>query len=101
MSSLPQSQFIGNGRGFVVLLSLFELSHQQAVFYSSRDGVGYHIAYHMALHGATVFVGARNVSKAKDAIQSMQAESRDIKEGQLKPLPMDLGNLEQVYMGTA
>ncbi|KAG5809205.1 hypothetical protein H9Q74_013954 [Fusarium xylarioides] len=60
------------------------------------DGVGYHIAHQLALKGAKVYIGARNLQKATKAIRTMLAESPQLKPESLVPFAVDMGNCKQV-----
>ncbi|KAH7166806.1 short-chain dehydrogenase [Fusarium sp. MPI-SDFR-AT-0072] len=63
---------------------------------NTPDGVGYHIAHQLALKGAKVYVGARNLRKATKAIRIMLAESPQLKPESLVPFAVDMGNFKQV-----
>ncbi|EXA46603.1 hypothetical protein FOVG_03950 [Fusarium oxysporum f. sp. pisi HDV247] len=63
---------------------------------NTPDGVGYHIAHQLALKGAKVYVGARNLQKATKAIRIMLAESPQLKPESLVPFAVDMGNFKQV-----
>ncbi|KAI0858794.1 short-chain dehydrogenase [Xylaria cubensis] len=63
---------------------------------NSRDGVGYHTAYQLALAGARVYVGARSQQKADEAIKNMLEDSPSLDAALLKPLVMDLSNFRKV-----
>ncbi|KAI1735004.1 short-chain dehydrogenase [Xylaria scruposa] len=63
---------------------------------NSRDGVGYHTAYRLALAGARVYVGARSQQKADGAIKNMLEDSPSLDAALLKPLVMDLSNFREV-----
>ncbi|KAF7976740.1 hypothetical protein HWV62_5714 [Athelia sp. TMB] len=63
---------------------------------NSSVGIGYHIALQLALKGAKVYVGARDIQKAQAAIKEMQQDNTAILAGKLVPLAMDLGDLKQV-----
>ncbi|KAL7759383.1 hypothetical protein ACKLNR_009473 [Fusarium oxysporum f. sp. zingiberi] len=63
---------------------------------NTPDGVGYHIAHQIALKGAKVYVGARNLQKATKAIRIMLAESPQLKPESLVPFAVDMGNFKQV-----
>ncbi|TRX96340.1 hypothetical protein FHL15_002612 [Xylaria flabelliformis] len=63
---------------------------------NSRDGVGYHTAYRLALAGARVYVGARSQQKADGAIKNMLEDSPSLDAALLKPLVMDLSNFHEV-----
>ncbi|KAI0551745.1 short-chain dehydrogenase [Xylaria curta] len=63
---------------------------------NSRDGVGYHTAYRLALAGARVYVGARSQQKADGAIKNMLEDSPSLDAALLKPLVMDLANFHEV-----
>ncbi|KAF5712174.1 light induced alcohol dehydrogenase Bli-4 [Fusarium mundagurra] len=63
---------------------------------NTPDGVGYHIAHQLALKGAKVYIGARNLQKATKAIRTMLAESPQLKPESLVPFVVDMGNFKQV-----
>jgi NAD(P)-dependent dehydrogenase (short-subunit alcohol dehydrogenase family) len=63
---------------------------------SSSDGIGYHTAHQMALKGAKVYIGARNETKAIEAIKEMKRESPNIEVDQLHPFVADMGDLKAV-----
>lgn len=64
---------------------------------NSPDSLGWHIAYNLALKGAKVFVGARNLEKANAGIAAMIARPPyTLWKDNLKPLVMDLGDFKQV-----
>ncbi|KAI1038753.1 hypothetical protein LB503_007866 [Fusarium chuoi] len=63
---------------------------------NTPDGVGYHIAHQLALKGAKVYIGARNLQKATKAISTMLAESPQLKPESLVPFAVDMGNFKQV-----
>ncbi|KAI0451268.1 short-chain dehydrogenase [Xylaria acuta] len=63
---------------------------------NSRDGVGYHTAYRLALAGARVYVGARSQEKADGAIKNMLEDSPSLDAALLRPLVLDLCNFGQV-----
>ncbi|KAF4334106.1 light induced alcohol dehydrogenase Bli-4 [Fusarium beomiforme] len=63
---------------------------------NTPDGVGYHIAHQLALKGAKVYVGARNLQKANESIKAMLAQSRQLKLESLLPFAVDMGNFKQV-----
>ncbi|KAL5607182.1 hypothetical protein FOBRF1_007679 [Fusarium oxysporum] len=63
---------------------------------NTPDGVGYHIAHQLALKGAKVYVGARNLQKATKAIRIMLADSPQLKPESLVPFAVDMGNFKQV-----
>jgi len=63
---------------------------------SSPESIGYQTAYHLALKGATVYVGARSAAKAKDGIEHMLKESASILPDQLRSFVVDLGDLNAV-----
>ncbi|KZP16710.1 short-chain dehydrogenase [Athelia psychrophila] len=63
---------------------------------NSSVGIGYHVAHQLAIKGAKVYVGARNVQKAQAAIEEMRKDTPSIAEGKLVPLAMDLGDLKEV-----
>jgi NAD(P)-dependent dehydrogenase (short-subunit alcohol dehydrogenase family) len=60
------------------------------------SGIGFHIAQQLAINGAKVYVGARDGQKAQDAIVEMRKAYPAIREGNLVPLAMNLGNLKEV-----
>lgn len=62
----------------------------------SSDGIGYHTAYQMALKGSKAYIGARNETKALEAIEEMKRESPSIGADQLHPFAVDLGDLKAV-----
>jgi NAD(P)-dependent dehydrogenase (short-subunit alcohol dehydrogenase family) len=74
------------------------ISGLELTFTSSPNGIGYHTAHHLALHGATVYIGARDLPKALSAIEHMLSSSPTgtIKPRQLKPFVADLGDLKAV-----
>ncbi|KAF5655591.1 alcohol dehydrogenase [Fusarium sp. NRRL 25303] len=63
---------------------------------NTPDGVGYHIAHQLALKGAKVYIGTRNLQKATKAIRTMLAESPQLKPESLVPFAVDMGNFKQV-----
>ncbi|KAF4429436.1 light induced alcohol dehydrogenase Bli-4 [Fusarium acutatum] len=63
---------------------------------NTPDGVGYHIEHQLALKGAKVYIGARNLQKATKAIRLMLAESPQLKHESLVPFAVDMGNFKQV-----
>jgi NAD(P)-dependent dehydrogenase (short-subunit alcohol dehydrogenase family) len=63
---------------------------------SSRDGIGYHVAYQLVLKGARVYVGARSQEKANTAIKNMLEDNQSIDAALLKPLIMDLCDFQSV-----
>jgi NAD(P)-dependent dehydrogenase (short-subunit alcohol dehydrogenase family) len=63
---------------------------------SSSDGIGYHTAHQMALKGAKVYIGARNETKAIEAIKEMKCESPSIEADQLHSFVADMGDLKAV-----
>ncbi|KAI0468715.1 short-chain dehydrogenase [Xylaria cf. heliscus] len=63
---------------------------------NSRDGVGYHTAYQLALVGARVYIGARNQEKADGAIKNMLEENPSLDPALLRPLVMDMCNFREV-----
>ncbi|KAF5972617.1 alcohol dehydrogenase [Fusarium bulbicola] len=63
---------------------------------NTPDGVGYHIAHQLALKGAKVYIGARNLQKTTKAIRTMLAESPQLKPESLVPFAVDMGNFKQV-----
>ncbi|KAF5984427.1 light induced alcohol dehydrogenase Bli-4 [Fusarium coicis] len=63
---------------------------------NTPDGVGYHITHQLALKGAKVYIGARNLQKATKAIRTMLAESPQLKPESLVPFAVDMGNFKQV-----
>ncbi|KAF5611693.1 light induced alcohol dehydrogenase Bli-4 [Fusarium subglutinans] len=63
---------------------------------NTPDGIGYHIAHQLALKGAKVYIGARNLQKATKAIRTMLAESPQLKPESLVPFAVDMGNFKQV-----
>ncbi|KAF5546519.1 light induced alcohol dehydrogenase Bli-4 [Fusarium mexicanum] len=63
---------------------------------NTPDGVGYHIAHQLALKGAKVYIGARNLQKATKAIGTILAESPQLKPEALAPFAVDMGNFKQV-----
>ncbi|KZP14456.1 short-chain dehydrogenase [Athelia psychrophila] len=68
---------------------------------NSSVGIGYHVAHQLAIKGAKVYVGARNVQKAQAAIEEMRKDTPSIAEGNLVPLAMDLGDLKEVQTGAS
>lgn len=64
--------------------------------HSSSGGIGYHTAYQLALKGAKVYVGARDSTKATNAIKEMKASSKGDKALDLVPLAVDLGDFKQI-----
>ena len=50
----------------------------------------------MALKGATVYIGARSIEKAKHGIQHMLEDAGSIRADQLHPFVVDLGDLKAV-----
>jgi NAD(P)-dependent dehydrogenase (short-subunit alcohol dehydrogenase family) len=50
----------------------------------------------MVLKGAKVYIGARNETKALEAIEEMKRESPSIGADQLHPFAADLGDLKAV-----
>jgi len=63
---------------------------------SSSDGIGYHTAHQMALKGAKVYIGARNETKAIEAIKEMKRGSLSIEVDQLHPFVADMRDLKAV-----
>jgi len=61
---------------------------------NSSASIGYHMAFHMAFKGATVYVGARSAAKAEAGIKQMIADG--VKEGKVKPFVAELSDLKAV-----
>jgi NAD(P)-dependent dehydrogenase (short-subunit alcohol dehydrogenase family) len=80
----------------VTLCIIFNYISVVDVLYSAASGIGFHVAQQLAIKGAKVYVGARNAQKAQDAIVEMRNAPSTIREGNLLPLAMDLGNLSEV-----
>jgi NAD(P)-dependent dehydrogenase (short-subunit alcohol dehydrogenase family) len=75
---------------------ILKLLVQKLIASSSSDGIGYHTAHQMALKGAKVYIGARNETKALEAIEEMKRESPSIAADQLHPFAADFGDLRAV-----
>lgn len=65
------------------------------MFHSSSGSIGYHIAYHLAVKGAKVYVGARDLTKATNAIDEMKTAAEG-KALDLAPFIVDLGEFKQI-----
>lgn len=63
---------------------------------NSPVGIGFSTAHQLALHGATVYIGARDSAKAKSAIASMLDLSPSLSPCLLRPFIADLDDLRAV-----
>ncbi|KAF2739841.1 short-chain dehydrogenase [Polyplosphaeria fusca] len=63
---------------------------------NSSNGIGWHIAHQLAVKGAKVYLGARSLEKAQQAIADMIKTSPALSTEQLKPFIADLGDFKQV-----
>jgi NAD(P)-dependent dehydrogenase (short-subunit alcohol dehydrogenase family) len=64
---------------------------------SSPGGMGFHVAQHLALKGAKVYVSARSLEKALFAITTLKEQHPSlVRADLLHPLPLDLGDLKCV-----
>jgi NAD(P)-dependent dehydrogenase (short-subunit alcohol dehydrogenase family) len=63
---------------------------------SSPNGIGFHTALQLAVKGAKVYVGARSVAKAQEAIKEMRTRDSSIGADRLHPFVADLGDLKAV-----
>lgn len=63
---------------------------------NSPVGIGFHTAHQLAVHGATVYIGARSASKASSAIASMLTLTPSLSPSLLRPFVADLGDLKSV-----
>ncbi|KIJ51185.1 hypothetical protein M422DRAFT_157943 [Sphaerobolus stellatus SS14] len=66
---------------------------------NSSSGIGWHVAQHLALNGAKVYVGARSEDKAISAIEEMKQESGG-KSLDLHPFVVELSDLKAVKAAT-
>jgi NAD(P)-dependent dehydrogenase (short-subunit alcohol dehydrogenase family) len=63
---------------------------------NSTGGIGWHTAHQLALRGAKVYIGARSLAKANNAIKEMLATSPTISTASLQALVVDLSDFKQV-----
>lgn len=68
----------------------------RSMMISSPSGIGFHMAYQLALRGARVYLGARTLLKAEEAIATMKNLANNHRELDLLPLVLDLGNFQQI-----
>jgi NAD(P)-dependent dehydrogenase (short-subunit alcohol dehydrogenase family) len=64
---------------------------------NSSNGIGWHIAHQLAIKGAKVYVGARSLDKAQQAIADLVEASPQLATQQLRPFVADLGNFKEIY----
>jgi hypothetical protein len=64
--------------------------------FNSPNGIDFHTALQLAARGATVYCGARSLTKAEDGIKEMRKKDLSIRADQLRPLFADLGDLKAV-----
>ncbi|KAM5342013.1 hypothetical protein ACJ41O_015044 [Fusarium nematophilum] len=63
---------------------------------NTPDGVGYHIAHQLALKGAKVYVGARNLERATSSVKTMLDQSPELAASSIRPFVADIGNFQDV-----
>uniref|UniRef100_A0A0W0FNQ3 Putative NAD-P-binding protein n=1 Tax=Moniliophthora roreri TaxID=221103 RepID=A0A0W0FNQ3_MONRR len=64
---------------------------------SSKNGIGWNIAHKLAINGAKVYIHARDINKAENAIKEMEGASPQLKEsGLLHPFVADFANFPSV-----
>ncbi|KZT68900.1 NAD(P)-binding protein [Daedalea quercina L-15889] len=68
------------------------LNGKIAVVTGGNGGIGYATIQHLARHGATVYMAARNEAKAQAAIKRLHEEGLAPGNGQVKSLRLDLSN---------
>jgi NAD(P)-dependent dehydrogenase (short-subunit alcohol dehydrogenase family) len=59
-------------------------------------GLGFAVAFKIALKGARVYISARNLEKANRAIEEMRRQAGNFGNLNLEPLAMDLCSFEEV-----
>ncbi|EJD45647.1 NAD(P)-binding protein [Auricularia subglabra TFB-10046 SS5] len=71
------------------------LDGKVAIVTGATRGMGYHIACHLARHGARVYIAARTETDARAAIARLEREDKDALcgTGRLIPLELDLRSL--------
>lgn len=62
----------------------------------SSAGLGLHTVKQLALHGASVYIGARSESRARQAIDSILSENKSIPKDRIRWLSLDLSKLSSV-----
>ncbi|KAG8863091.1 hypothetical protein FRB96_009271 [Tulasnella sp. 330] len=68
-----------------------DLSGKVALVTGGNTGIGYYTVAHLAQHGAKVYMGARNESRATAAIAQLKADGfLEGETGQVQWLPLDL-----------
>ncbi|THU86895.1 short-chain dehydrogenase [Dendrothele bispora CBS 962.96] len=63
---------------------------------NSSVGIGWNIAHQLALKGAKVYFGARNLDKAENAIAEVKKTSPSIPNGNLAPFVADMTDYKQI-----
>ncbi|KDQ21145.1 hypothetical protein BOTBODRAFT_149902 [Botryobasidium botryosum FD-172 SS1] len=66
-----------------------DLSGKVALVTGGNSGIGYHTVLQLARHGATVYLAARNETRAQEAIEKLKAEG--LGTGSVQWLKLDLG----------
>ena len=64
----------------------------------AASGIGFETARVLAVHGATVYVGARSLAKCEEAITAIRATAPQA-ELKLKPFVADLSSLKTIKAG--
>ncbi|KAI0804630.1 NAD(P)-binding protein [Irpex lacteus] len=73
-----------------------DLTGKVAIVTGSNGGIGYYTVKHLARRGATVYVAARNESKAIGAIQQLKQDGLGPGNGRFKFLKLDLADPKAV-----
>ena len=74
-----------------------DLTGNVVIVTGANTGIGYHTALQMALHGATVIVGARSPSKGQAAVDSIKEQVNSTSgDATVQFLPLDLSSLASV-----
>ncbi|KAJ8073906.1 hypothetical protein PM082_012184 [Marasmius tenuissimus] len=89
---LPNSMFFGDENTFDPLSDLLDLTGKVAVVTGGNRGNGYATVKHLARAGAKVYLGARNSTKAKEAIEHLRWEGLSPGHGQIVWLELDLSS---------
>ncbi|KAK1229234.1 hypothetical protein PQX77_007709 [Marasmius sp. AFHP31] len=89
---LPDLMFFGDENTFDPLSDLLDLRGKVAVVTGGNRGNGYATVKHLARAGAKVYLGARNSTKAKEAIEHLRWEGLSPGHGQVVWLELDLSS---------
>jgi len=69
-----------------------DLSGKVALVTGGNSGIGYHTVLQLARHGATVYLAARNETRAQEAIEKLKTEG--LGTGSVQWLKLDLGTVK-------